>query len=105
MSDDKVDQRIIDLWDDYVHFHFYRRLFLEGAARLLGKAGAAVGLVAALRSDYAHAAMVAEADPRIAVEHVIFSGASGNLKAYLAKPKAPGKASGVLVVHQNRGLN
>lgn len=107
MSDSKIDQRIIDLWDDYVHRHFDRRLFLHEAARLLGSATAAAALVPALASNYARAAVIADNDPRIIVlPHESLLGATGTLKAYCARPKTvlPKQAS-ILVIHQNRGLN
>jgi carboxymethylenebutenolidase len=109
MSESRIDQRIIGLWDEYVHVHFDRRRFLKEAGKLLGSASAAAALVPALASNYARAAVVAEDDPRIAIERVNFAGATGPLKAYLAIPKASaamgGKQAGVLVIHQNRGLN
>ena len=106
MSKREIDQKIIDLWDDYVHVHFDRRRFLTSAARTLGSVSAATALLPFLVSDYANAAVVAEDDPGIAVERPTLAGATGDLKAYLATPKiATGTRAGVLVVHQNRGLN
>ena len=49
--------------------------------------------------------MVAETDPRVTTARVTYKGASGDVKAYLAEPKAQGKFSSIVVVHQNRGLN
>jgi carboxymethylenebutenolidase len=100
-----MDQRLIDLYDEFVHVHFDRRLFLERAARLVGGAGAAAALLPLLQSNYAQAAVVAENDPRLAIDRVSFPGATGEVKAYLAKPKSAGKRGGVVVIHQNRGLN
>ncbi len=100
-----MDQRIIDLYDDFVHSHFDRRLFLERAAKIVGSVGAATALLPLLQSNYALAATIAENDARIIVEKVTYKGASGDVKAYLAKPKADGKRGSVIVVHQNRGLN
>jgi carboxymethylenebutenolidase len=100
-----MDQRIIDLYDEFVHVHFDRRLFLERAAKLVGGVGAAVALLPMLQSNYALAAVVAQDDPRITTEHVTFPAATGDMKAYLAKPTTAGKHGGVVVVHQNRGLN
>ncbi len=101
-----MDQRIIDLYDDFVHCHFDRRLFLERAAKIVGSMTAAAALLPLLQSDYARAAMVAESDPRIAVERLTYKGASGDVKAYLAEPKGgQAKHGSVVVVHQNRGLN
>ena len=100
-----MDQRIIDLYDDFVHGHFDRRLFLERAAKLAGGLGAAAALLPLLQSTYALAATVPENDARIAAERVTFQGTSGGVKAYLAKPKTAGKHGGIVVAHQNRGLN
>lgn len=100
-----MDQRLIDLYDDFVHVHFDRRLFLERAAKLVGSLGAAAALLPLLRSDYARAAVVAEGDPRITAHRVTFTGASGPVGGYLAAPRAGGRRGGILVVHQNRGLN
>src|SRR5271168_1470735 len=58
MSEKKVDQSIIDLWEAYVHVHFDRRVFLDKAARLLGSASAALSVIPLLQSDYAKAATI-----------------------------------------------
>lgn len=100
-----MDQRVIDLYDEFVHVHFNRRLFLERAAQVVGGVGTAAALLPLLQSNYARAAVIAEGDPRLAAERVRFPGAGGNLKGYLATPKLAGKHGGVVVVHQNRGLN
>ena len=99
-----MDQRIIDLYDEYMHVHFDRRLFLERAARIVGSTAAAA-LLPLLKSNYALAAIVAENDPRISTQRVTFPGASGPGKAYLAEPKSAGKRGSIVVIHQNRGLN
>ena len=100
-----MDQRIIDLYDEFVHVHFDRRLFIERAAKIVGSLSAAAVLLPLLQSNYANAATIAENDARIAIEKVTYKGASGEVKGYLAKPKAEGKRGSVIVVHQNRGLN
>jgi carboxymethylenebutenolidase len=101
-----MDQRIIDLYEDYTHFHLDRRLFLERASKIVGSMTAAAALLPLLKSDYARAAVVAEADPRITTERVSYKGASGDVKAYLAEPKdGQAKRGSIVVVHQNRGLN
>lgn len=101
-----MDQRVIDLYDDYVHKHFDRRLFLERAAKLVGSAPAAAALLPLLQSNYALAATVPENDPGITTQRVTFKGASGDVKGYLAEPKnAPAKRGSIIVIHQNRGLN
>jgi len=100
-----MDNRIIALYDDFVHGHFDRRRFLAEVARMLGGTTAALTALTLLRSNYALAAIVAENDPRIGTQRVQFQGATGTVKAYLAEPKADAKHPGVVVIHQNRGLN
>lgn len=100
-----MDQRIIDLYDDFVHRHFDRRLFLQRAAKLVGGTAAAAALLPLLQSNYARAAILPEGDSRITTERITFHGATGDVKAYLARTNAPGKHGGIVVVHQNRGLN
>jgi carboxymethylenebutenolidase len=101
-----MDQRIIDLYDDFVHCHFDRRLFLERASKVVGSVPAAAALLPLLQSDYARAAIVAEADQRIVAQRVTYKGASGDVKAYLVTPSAgQAKHGSIVVIHQNRGLN
>jgi len=100
-----MDQRIIDLYDDYTHGGMNRRTFLDRLATLAGGVAAATALLPILQSNYAHAQIVKEDDPRITTEMVDIPGSPG-LKGYLAKPKAGGdKLPTVLVIHENRGLN
>ncbi|MBM6594163.1 dienelactone hydrolase family protein [Microvirga pudoricolor] len=100
-----MDQKIIDLYDDFTHGGMNRRAFLDRLAALAGSTAAATALLPILQNNYAHAQTVEEADPRITVETVDIPGVSG-LKGYLAKPKsATGKLPTVLVIHENRGLN
>ena len=100
-----MDQRIIELYDDFTHRHLDRRLFLEQVTKLVGSSALAMSLMAALRSDYARAATVPVGDPRLVTQHVAMPGGSGAVKAYLARPKGDAKLPGVVVIHQNRGLN
>jgi carboxymethylenebutenolidase len=80
-----MDQRIIDLYDEFVHVHFDRRLFLERAAQLVGSTAAAAALLPLLQSNYAVAAVVAADDPRISSEKVQIPGSTGSLKGLFGK--------------------
>jgi len=100
-----MDQRIIDLYDDFTHGGMSRRSFLDKLAALAGSTAAATALLPILHNNYAHAQTVPENDARIAAETVDIPGAQG-LKGYLVKPKdATGKLPTVIVIHENRGLN
>jgi carboxymethylenebutenolidase len=100
-----MDQKIIDLYDDFTHRHLDRRLFLEQVTKLVGSSAVAMSLMAALRSDYARAATIAVDDARLVMQRVVMPGASGDVKGYLARPKGDAKLPGIVVIHQNRGLN
>src|SRR5689334_4873437 len=100
-----MDKRLINLHHDYVHHHCDRRKFLEQAARIVGSTAAATALLPLLDCDYAHAETVAESDPRVSTENVAFQGATGEVKGYLAKPRAAGRYPAVVVVHEAGGLN
>ena len=100
-----MDQKIIELYDDFTHRHFDRRLFLERLTQLVGSTAVAMSVMTALRSDYARAATVPVDDPRLTTQRVVMPGAAGEVKAYLARPKGEAKLPGIVVIHQNRGLN
>lgn len=99
-----MDQRIIDLYDDFTHGGMNRRAFLDRLAALVGSAAGATALLSVLQNNYAHAQTVADNDPRLTTETVDIPGVPG-LKGYLARPKTGDKLPTVLVIHENRGLN
>lgn len=101
-----MDPRIIELYDDYTHRPLERRVFLERLATLAGGTAAAMALLPFLENNYARAALVDPADGRIATSTIDFKGATGEIRGYLAVPKSgPAKRAGVIVIHENRGLN
>lgn len=100
-----MDQRIIDLYDEYTHAPLDRREFLARLARLTGSAATALALVPLLEANQAHAAIIAPDDARLETSRVTYPGAGGDIKAYLAHPKGAGKLPAVIVIHENRGLN
>jgi carboxymethylenebutenolidase len=100
-----MDQRIIELYDDFTHRHLDRRLFLEQLTKLVGSSAVAMTLMASLGSNYARAATVAADDARLTTSRVVMPGSAGAVKAYLARPKGDAKLPGIVVIHQNRGLN
>ena len=100
-----MDPRIITLYDEYTHKPLERRVFLERLAVLAGGTAAAMTLLPLLENNYAQAAIVDPADPRVATSTVTYKGATGDIRGYLAVPKAsPAKRAGVIVIHENRGL-
>ena len=100
-----IDQKIIDLYDEYTHTPLDRRVFLTRLAQLTGSTAAAVALVPLLEANQAHAAMVSPDDPRLETGRMTYKGATGDIKAYMAHPKGAAKLPAVIVIHENRGLN
>ncbi len=101
------DPKLLEIYDGYVHGAMTKRQFLDRAGALVG-AGAAVGALAALQPNYALARQVAPDDPDIVTSRIAYQSAAGHgdiegLLALPAEMSAP--RGGVLVVHENRGLN
>ncbi len=102
------DQELLNLYDDYAHGRVDRRGFFERASRF-AVGGITVGaLLEALTPNYAFAQQVPKDDQRIATESAEYPSpkGAGKMRGYLAKPAgATGKLPGVVVIHENRGLN
>jgi carboxymethylenebutenolidase len=99
---------VLRLFDRYVHGLLDRRGFLEGAGKYAVAGTTAVGLLEALSPNYAFAEQIPKDDKRIKAEYVTYDSPQGygKVRGYLVKPaNASGKLPGVLVVHENRGLN
>lgn len=101
-----VDRRIIDLYNEYVHTALPRREFLTRLAQIAGGAAAALAVLPILEPNYAQARQVEPDDKHLKAGSIEFDGPQGRIKAYVAQPrKKGGKLPGVLVIHENRGLN
>lgn len=102
---DRLDPRVVALYDRFVHSTMGRRDFLAGLARLTGGVAAASATLALLENNYAEAATVATDDPRLSAGRVEFPGEAGAVAGYLARPAGEGRHPAVVVIHENRGLN
>lgn len=102
-----ITQAMINAYDDYTHLHLDRRKFMERLTQLAGSAAAAAAIAPLLAANGAKADVIEPQDDRLTTEDVTFPGAGGaTMKAYLARPKSAGGAlGGVIVIHENRGLN
>jgi len=99
---------VMQLFDHYVHGRIDRRAFLDGASRHATGGMTAAMLLAALNPKFALAQQVKPDDARIEARFVEIDSPKGygRARGYLVKPKdARGRLPGVLVVHENRGLN
>jgi carboxymethylenebutenolidase len=100
-----MDQRIINLYDQFTHGGMSRRDFLDRLAELAGSAAAGAVLLPLLQNNYAQAAIVAADDARLASERVSYDSPNGKINGYLVRAKAKGQRPAVVVIHENRGLN
>ncbi|TPE48282.1 YghX family hydrolase [Amaricoccus solimangrovi] len=99
---------LLELYDFYAHGRITKRDFLDHAAKFAVGGLSAAGILAAMSPNYALARQVSAEDPDIVANYITYSSPHGNgeVRAYLVIPsKAPGKVPGVVVVHENRGLN
>ncbi len=102
------DQELLDLYDYYAHGRIDRREFLDRAARFAVGGLTAAALLEQLSPRYALAEEVKPDDPAISASTITYPSprGTGDIRGYLVKPSgATGKLPGVLVIHENRGLN
>ena len=100
-----MDQRIINLFDEYTHAPLPRDVFLRRLAKLTGSMAAALAILPSLEVNYTNAETIPDQDDRIDAERITYPGDNCTMKGYLAKPKQAGKYGSVVVIHENRGLN
>ncbi|WP_446692564.1 dienelactone hydrolase family protein [Rufibacter immobilis] len=99
-----MDQRIVNLFDEYTHAPLTRKEFISRLAKLTGSLTLAMSLLPLLENNYAQAATVE--DKNIKTEDITYAGADGvNMRAFQARPEGKKKLGAVLVIHENRGLN
>jgi carboxymethylenebutenolidase len=80
-------------------------VFLEKAARIVGSLSAAAALLPLLAPDDAKAAMIPPDDQRVTTSRITFQGVTGEVKGYLAKPRAQGRYGSVEVIHAIGGIS
>jgi carboxymethylenebutenolidase len=99
-----VSEEIIRLYDAYTHGGMSRREFVARLAVLAGSMHAAVSLLPLLENNYR---MIAEGYSRegIGEEYLTYPGASGEMRAFSARPLIDTPVPAVIVIHENRGLN
>jgi carboxymethylenebutenolidase len=100
-----LDRRIVELYDEYTHKPLDRRSFMNRLIAIAGSAAAAEAALSLLEPNYAQAQQVTADDARIESKRIDEAIGGVKLKGYLVTPKAQAKRGGVLVIHENRGLN
>ena len=99
---------VLKLFDGYVHGSVSRREFLDRAAKYAIGGFTAAAMLESLKPNFAWAQQIPKDDGRIKAEYLTYPSpqGSGTIRGYFARPaKASGKLPGVVVIHENRGLN
>jgi carboxymethylenebutenolidase len=108
INKEDIKQEVFDLYDDYAHNRVDRRGFLEKLS-LYAVGGLTVpALMSFLMPDYKGNVQVKTDDPRLKSEYITYPSpkGGGTIKGLLSKPAdAKKKLGGIIVVHENRGLN
>ncbi len=103
-----IKQEVFDLYDDYAHSRIDRREFMEKLS-LYAVGGMTVGsLLSFIMPDYEKKILIQEQDPRLKTEFILYDSpkGGGEIRGQLSRPaEAEGKLPGIVVVHENRGLN
>lgn len=103
-----IKQEVFDLYDDYAHNRIDRRMFVQRLSVYAVGGLTVTSLMSFLMPDYKSKLQVQPNDPRLKLEYITYSSpkGGGTIKALLAMPDdAKGKLGGIVVVHENRGLN
>ena len=110
----KLPREAIDLYNLFIHGEISRRDFFERAQRFAVAGLTATTIIEALMPNYALGQQVAKNDDRIKASYETVPSPQGNgsIRGYLVRPSSadtraetPTKLAGVIVVHENRGLN
>lgn len=110
----KLPGEAIELYNRFIHGEISRRAFMDGVQRFAIGGLAAATIVEALMPNYAMAQQVSKTDDRIKASYETVPSPQGNgsIKGYLVRPASadtrndkPSKLPGIIVVHENRGLN
>ena len=108
ITQQEIDQRVFDLYDEYCHGRIDRREFFSRAAALAIVGGSGLTMAQALLPRYAQAQTISFTDTRLKGAYVTYlspGGNSGTMRGYLVQPSGKGPFPAVVVIHENRGLN
>ena len=98
---------VLTLFTGFAHGEITRREFLDKAAKFAVGGFTAAAMLESLQPNFALAQQVARDDARIKTEYLTYPSplGSGTMRGYLARPAGAGKWPGIVVIHENRGLN
>ncbi|GLU45557.1 dienelactone hydrolase family protein [Allomuricauda sp. NBRC 101325] len=108
LKKDDIKQEVFDLYDDYAHNKIDRREFMEKLSVYAVGGITIASLLSFMMPDYKTTLEVSPNDPSLDSKFITYNSpkGGGEIKGLLSKPKeSTGKLGGVIVVHENRGLN
>lgn len=108
ITKDDIKQEVFDLYDDYAHNRVSRRLFLDKLSTYAVGGLTVPSLLGFISPDYVKKIQIRQDDPRLKSGYINYNSpkGGGSIKGLLSKPaEASGKLPGIVVVHENRGLN
>jgi carboxymethylenebutenolidase len=103
-----ISQEVFDLYDDYAHNKLDRRQFVEKLSLYTVGGLTVSSLLSFMSPNYKDTKTIKQDDPRIDSDYITYESpkGGGSIKGLLSKPKdIKTKLPGVVVVHENRGLN
>ncbi|MCX6317327.1 MAG: dienelactone hydrolase family protein [Bacteroidetes bacterium] len=98
-----MDQRIINLYDEYTHAPLSRSEFIKRLVLITGSMTAAMTILPLIEVNASNARVTS--GDGLFTERVSFAGVPGEMSAYIARPEAEKKYPAIIVIHENRGLN
>ena len=114
MERKKLPAEAVDLYTRFIHGEISRRAFMNGVQKFAVAGLTAGAIIDALMPDYALGQQIAKDDERILAtwETIPSPNGHGYIRGYLVRPfsansrdATPAKLPGVIVIHENRGLN
>jgi carboxymethylenebutenolidase len=99
-----MDNKIRNLYKDYKNGGLSRRDFLGKLTAVTGSVAAAMAIIPSLDDQFSVNELTQDAGNDLVTEFIKYQGETGDMKAYLARPKAGRKYPAVIVIHENRGL-
>jgi carboxymethylenebutenolidase len=103
-----IKQEVFDLYDDYAHNRIDRRDFVQKLSTYAVGGLTVSALMSFLMPDYKGQIQIRQDDPRLKSEFINYDSqkGGGTMRALLSRPAvSKGKLGGIVVVHENRGLN
>jgi carboxymethylenebutenolidase len=99
-----MEQKITTIYNEYRQGQTNRRDFIRKLAMVAGSTAAALALLPVLEENSLKASASLQDDADLVTEFITYPGATGDMKAFLARPKSGRKFPAVIVIHENRGL-